>query len=150
MRDTYPRYAAIKRSRMQCSQPRPTGQRERHLNPLVALIWGLTGGHPAQLSTSAEPAPSAGADQERLITRSPAAAEGGGAAMPQRRHGASARRVTSGATGLAHGSTGRSGQPPSKLGGSRRGAARSGHQQGRAARSPGSVSQARAACDLLF
>jgi hypothetical protein len=35
MSDTYRRYRAIKRAIMQFYQPRPTGQREKHLNTLV-------------------------------------------------------------------------------------------------------------------
>lgn len=37
MSDTYRRYGAIKRAIMQFYQPRPTGQRVKHLNTLVAL-----------------------------------------------------------------------------------------------------------------
>ena len=44
MSDTYRRYAAIKQGLMQFFHPRPTGHRERHLNTLVAMICGLTGG----------------------------------------------------------------------------------------------------------
>jgi len=44
MRDTYRRCGAIKRASMQFFPPRPTGQREQHRNPLVALICGLVGG----------------------------------------------------------------------------------------------------------
>ena len=69
MTDTYRRYAAIKQALMQFFHPRPTGHREQHLNPLVALICGLTGGQRAQLSTIADHAPSHGADQESVITR---------------------------------------------------------------------------------
>jgi hypothetical protein len=69
MSDSYRRYAAIKQSLMQFYQPRPTGHRERHLNTLVALICGLTGGQHAQLSTIADHAPSSTADQESVIAR---------------------------------------------------------------------------------
>ncbi len=69
MSDTYRRYTAIKRSLMQFYHPRPTGHRERHLNTLVAMICGLTGGQRAHLSTIADHAPSGGADQESLIIR---------------------------------------------------------------------------------
>jgi len=69
MSDTYRRYAAIKRSLMQCYQPHPTGHRERHLNTLVALICGLAGGQRSHLSTIADHAPSGRADQESLIAR---------------------------------------------------------------------------------
>lgn len=54
---------------MQCYQPRPTGHRERHLNTLVALICGLTGGQRAHLSTIADHAPSNGANQASVVTR---------------------------------------------------------------------------------
>jgi len=37
MSDTYRRYGAIKRAIMQFYQPRLTGQREKHLNTLVAF-----------------------------------------------------------------------------------------------------------------
>src|ERR671926_809001 len=67
--DTYRRYAAIKQGLMQFFHPRPTGHREQHLNTLVALICGLTGGQRAQRSTIADQAPSHGADQESVITR---------------------------------------------------------------------------------
>lgn len=69
MSDTYRRYGAIKRAIMQFYQPRPTGQREKHLNTLVALICGLAGGKHAHLSTIADHAPSNGAKQERVIDR---------------------------------------------------------------------------------
>ena len=69
MSDTYRRYAAIKQGLMQFFHPRPTGHRERHLNTLVALICGLTGGQRAQLPTIADHAPSAGADQASGVTR---------------------------------------------------------------------------------
>ena len=69
MTDTYRRYAAIKQALMQFFHPRPTGHREQHLNTLVALICGLTGGQRAQRSTIADQAPSHGADQESVITR---------------------------------------------------------------------------------
>ncbi len=69
MSDTYRRYAAIKQGLMQFYQPRPTGHRERHLNTLVALICGLTGGQRAHLSTIADHAPSGGADQASVVTR---------------------------------------------------------------------------------
>jgi hypothetical protein len=54
---------------MQFYHPQPTGHQERHLNTLVALICGLTGGQRAHLSTIADHAPSNGADQESVITR---------------------------------------------------------------------------------
>ena len=69
MSDTYRRYAAIKQGLMQFFQPRPTGHRERHLNTLVAMICGLTGGQPAHLSTMADHAPSDGANQESVMAR---------------------------------------------------------------------------------
>jgi Transposase DDE domain len=69
MGDTYRRYAAIKRSLMQFFHPQPTGHRERHLNTLVALICGVTGGQSAHLSTIADHAPSHGADQESVTAR---------------------------------------------------------------------------------
>ncbi len=69
MSDTYRRYAAIKQALMQFYQPRPTGHRERHLNTLVAMICGLTGGQRAHLATMADHAPSGTADQESVITR---------------------------------------------------------------------------------
>jgi hypothetical protein len=69
MPDTYRRYAAIKHGLMQCYQPRPTGHRERHLNTLVAIICGLTGGQRPHLSTIVDHAPSHGADQESVIAR---------------------------------------------------------------------------------
>ncbi len=69
MSDTYRRYAAIKQGLMQFYHPRPSGHQERHLNTLVALICGLSGGQRAHLSAIAEHAPSHGADQESLITR---------------------------------------------------------------------------------
>jgi hypothetical protein len=69
MSDTYRRYRAIKRAIMQFYQPRPTGQREKHLNTLVALICGLAGGRHAHLSTIADHAPSTGAKQESVIDR---------------------------------------------------------------------------------
>ena len=69
MSDTYRRYAAIKQGLMQFYHPQPTGHRERHLNTLVALICGLTGGQRAHLSTIADHAPSNGADQASVITR---------------------------------------------------------------------------------
>ncbi len=68
MSDTYRRYAAIKQGLLQCF-PHVTGHRERHLNTLVALICGLTGGQRAHLSTIADHAPSGGADQESVIAR---------------------------------------------------------------------------------
>ena len=58
MSDTYRRYRAIKQAIMQFYQPRPTGHREKHLNTLVALICGLTGGKHAHLPTIADHAPS--------------------------------------------------------------------------------------------
>jgi len=69
MSDTYRRYRAIKRAIMQFYQPRPTGHREKHLNTLVALICGLTGGRHAHLSVIADHAPSNAATQEALIKR---------------------------------------------------------------------------------
>ena len=69
MSDTYRRYRAIKQAIMQFYQPRPTGHRENHLNTLVALICGLTGGKHAHLPTIADHAPSNGATQESLIKR---------------------------------------------------------------------------------
>ncbi len=57
MRDAYRRYAAIQQARMQFYQPRPTGHRERHVNTLIAMICGLTGGQRASLSTMADHAP---------------------------------------------------------------------------------------------
>jgi hypothetical protein len=69
MSDTYRRYRAIKQAIMQFYTPHPTGQREKHLNTLVALICGLTGGKHAHLPTIADHAPSNGATQERVIKR---------------------------------------------------------------------------------
>jgi hypothetical protein len=69
MSDTYRRYRAIKQAIMQYYQPRPTGHREKHLNTLVALICGLTGGKHAHLPVIADHAPSNGATQESLIKR---------------------------------------------------------------------------------
>lgn len=69
MSDTYRRYHAIKQSLMQFYRPHPTGHRERHLNTLVGMICGLTGGQRAQLSTMADHAPHGGADQESVIAR---------------------------------------------------------------------------------
>src|SRR3712207_3394268 len=69
MSDTYRRYAAIKQGLMQFFHPQPTGHRERHLNTLVAMICGLTGGQRAHLSTMADHAPSGGADQKSVMTR---------------------------------------------------------------------------------
>ena len=69
MSDTYRRYRAIKQAIMQFYQPRPTGHREKHLNTLVALICGLTGGKHAHLPTIADHAPSNRATQESLIKR---------------------------------------------------------------------------------
>lgn len=69
MSDTYRRYGAIKHAIMQFYQPRPQGQREKHLNTLVALICGLTGGKHAHLPTIADHAPSNGAKQESVIER---------------------------------------------------------------------------------
>ncbi len=69
MSDTYRRYRAIKQGLMQFYQPHPTGHQERHLNTLVALICGLTGGQRAHLATIADHAPTGGADQESVITR---------------------------------------------------------------------------------
>jgi hypothetical protein len=69
MSDTYRRYRAIKQAIMQFYQPRPTGHREKHLNTLVAMICGLTGGKHAHLPTIADHAPSNGATQESLVKR---------------------------------------------------------------------------------
>jgi hypothetical protein len=69
MSDTYRRYGAIKRAIMQFYRPRPKGQREQHLNTLVALICGLAGGKHAHLPTIADHAPSTGAKQESVIER---------------------------------------------------------------------------------
>jgi hypothetical protein len=69
MSDTYRRYRAIKRAIMQFYHPRPSGQREKHLNTLVALICGLAGGRHAHLSVIADHAPSNGAKQESVIDR---------------------------------------------------------------------------------
>ena len=69
MSDTYRRYRAIKQALMQFYQPRPTGHREQHLNTLVALICGLTGGRQAHLPTIADHAPSNRATQESLVER---------------------------------------------------------------------------------
>src|SRR6266498_37899 len=69
MSDTHRRYRAIKQAIMQFYQPRPTGHREKHLNTLVALICGLTGGKHAHLPTIADHAPSHGAKQESVIDR---------------------------------------------------------------------------------
>src|SRR5262245_41714583 len=69
MSDTYRRYRAIKQAIMQFYTPRPQGHREQHLNTLVALICGLTGGRLAHLPTIADHAPSGGATQESLIKR---------------------------------------------------------------------------------
>jgi hypothetical protein len=66
MSDTHRRYRAIKQAIMQFYQPHPTGHREKHLNTLVALICGLTGGRHAHLPTIADHAPSNGASQESL------------------------------------------------------------------------------------
>lgn len=68
MSDTYHRYRAIKQGLMQFF-PHLTGHRERHLNTLVALICGLSGGQRAHLSSIADHAPAHGADQESVITR---------------------------------------------------------------------------------
>src|SRR6266498_525870 len=69
MSDTSRRYRAIKRAILQFYQPRPTGQREKQLNTVVALICGLAGGRHAHLSTIADHAPSNGAKQESVIDR---------------------------------------------------------------------------------
>ena len=69
MSDTYQRYRAIKQGIMQFYQPHPTGHREKHLNTLVAMICGLTGGRHAHLPMMADHAPSYGARQESLIKR---------------------------------------------------------------------------------
>jgi len=45
---------------MHCAQPRPTGQREPPLIPVVALICGVTGGTHAQVPPSADHAPARG------------------------------------------------------------------------------------------
>ena len=68
MSDTYRRYRAIKQGLVQFF-PHLTGHRERHLNTLVALSCGLSGGQRAHLSSIADHAPSHGADQESVITR---------------------------------------------------------------------------------
>jgi hypothetical protein len=67
MSHTYRRYRAIKQAMMQFYTPRPSGHREQHLNALVAMICGLTGGKHAHLPTIADHAPSNGATQESLI-----------------------------------------------------------------------------------
>jgi hypothetical protein len=69
MSDTYRRYRAIKQAILQFYQPRPKGHREKHLNTLVALICGLTGGKHAHLPSIADHAPSNRAKQESLIRR---------------------------------------------------------------------------------
>jgi hypothetical protein len=69
MSDTYRRYRAIKQAIMQFYQPRPSGHREQHLNTLVALICGLTGGKHAHLPIIADHAPSNGASQESVVKR---------------------------------------------------------------------------------
>ena len=69
MSDTYRRYRAIKQAIMQFYHPRPQGHREQHLNTLVALICGLTGGRHAHLPTIADHAPSNRATQESVIKR---------------------------------------------------------------------------------
>jgi hypothetical protein len=69
MSDTYRRYRAIKQGILQFYQPRPKGHREKHLNTLVAMICGLTGGKHAHLPSIADHAPSNGASQESLIRR---------------------------------------------------------------------------------
>ena len=69
MSDTYRRYRAIKQALMQFYRPRPTGHREQHLNTLVAVICGLTGGRHAHLPTIADYAPSNGAKQESVVER---------------------------------------------------------------------------------
>lgn len=68
MSDTYRRHHAIKQGLLQFF-PHVTGHRERHLNTLVALICGLTGGQRAHLSTIADHSPSGGADQESVVAR---------------------------------------------------------------------------------
>jgi hypothetical protein len=68
MSDTYRRYRALKQGLMQFF-PHVTGHRERHLNTLVAMICGLTGGQHAHLTTIADHAPSGSADQESVIKR---------------------------------------------------------------------------------
>lgn len=69
MNDTSRRYRAINQGLMQSYQPRPTGHREQHLHPLVALIRGPAGGRHAHLPTIAGHAPSNGATRESVITR---------------------------------------------------------------------------------
>ena len=69
MSDTYRRYRAIKQAIMQFYHPRPQGRREQHLNTLVALICGLTGGKHAHLPIIADHAPSDAASQESVIKR---------------------------------------------------------------------------------
>ena len=69
MRDTCRHYVAIQQGLLQFYQLRPTGHRQRHLNTLVALIYGLTGGQRAHLSTIAEHASNGGVDQESVMTR---------------------------------------------------------------------------------
>ena len=69
MRDPYRRYRAIQQASMPFSTPRPTGHREKHLTPFVALICGLTGGKHAHWPTLADHAPSNGATPGSLIKR---------------------------------------------------------------------------------
>ncbi len=69
MSDTYRRYRAIKQGLVQFFHPQPSGHRERHLNTLVAMICGLTGGQQAHLPTIADHAPAHGADQASVIAR---------------------------------------------------------------------------------
>ena len=69
MSDTYRRHRAIKQGLLQFYQPRPSGHRERHLNTLVAMICGLTGGQRAHLPVIADHAPSNGADEESVQAR---------------------------------------------------------------------------------
>jgi hypothetical protein len=57
MSDTYRRYRAIKQAIMHFYQPRPIGHREKHMNTLVALIYGLTGDKHAHVPTIADRAP---------------------------------------------------------------------------------------------
>lgn len=68
MSDTYRRYFAIKRGLMHFF-PRLTGHRERHLNTLVSMICGLTGGQRAHLTSMADHAPSGSANQASVVTR---------------------------------------------------------------------------------
>lgn len=69
MNDTSRRYRSIKQALLQCYQPQPTGHREQHLNPLVAMICELIGGKHAHLPTIADHTSCHRATQESLITR---------------------------------------------------------------------------------